>query len=160
MPSFDVVSEIDTHELTNAIDQCNREVSNRFDFKGTNSRVERKDFMLTLIGPGEFQIQQMTDILLAKLAKRGIDVGCLEYDKIQENINESRQEITVRQGLDKDLARKIVKLMKNTRLKVQSSIQGDQVRINGKKRDDLQEAIAFLKEQDLGLPLQYSNFRD
>lgn len=160
MPSFDVVSEIDTHELTNAIDQCNREVSNRFDFKGTNSRVERKDFMLTLIGPGEFQIQQMTDILLAKLAKRGIDVGCLEYDKIQENINESRQEITVRQGLDKDLARKIVKLMKNTKLKIQSSIQGEQVRITGKKRDDLQEAIAFLKEQDLGQPLQYSNFRD
>lgn len=160
MPSFDVVSEIDAHELANAIDQCNREVSNRFDFKGTNSRVEEKDAVLTLIGPGEFQIQQMTDILLIKLSKRGIDVGCLKYDKIQENINESRQEITVRQGLDKDLSRKIVKLIKNTKLKVQSSIQGDQVRITGKKRDDLQEAIAFLKEQELGQPLQYSNFRD
>jgi hypothetical protein len=160
MPSFDVVSKIDAHELANAIDQCNREVSNRFDFKGTNSRVEEKEAVLSLIGPGEFQIKQMTDILLTKLSKRGIDVGCLEYGKIQENINESRQEITVRQGLDKDLARKIVKLIKNTKLKVQSSIQGDQVRITGKKRDDLQEAIAFLKEQELGLPLQYSNFRD
>jgi uncharacterized protein YajQ (UPF0234 family) len=160
MPSFDVVSEIDTHELTNAIDQCNREISNRFDFKGTNSRIEEKEALLTLIGPGEFQIKQMIDILHAKLAKRGIDVSCLEYDKIQENINESRQEITVRQGLDKDLARKIVKLIKNTKLKVQSSIQGEQVRVSGKKRDNLQEAIAFLKEQELGLPLQYNNFRD
>jgi cyclic-di-GMP-binding protein len=160
MPSFDVVSEIDPHELTNAIDQCNREISNRFDFKGTNSRVEEKEAILTLIAPGEFQIKQMTDILHAKFAKRGIDVSCLEYDKIQENINETRQEIKVRQGLDKDLARKIVKLIKNTKLKVQSSIQGDQVRISGKKRDNLQEAIAFLKEQDLGLPLQYNNFRD
>lgn len=160
MPSFDVVSEVDTHELTNAIDQCNREISNRFDFKGTNSRVEEKEAILTLIAPGEFQIKQMTDILHAKFAKRGIDVSCLEYDKIQDNINETRQEIKVRQGLDKDLARKIVKLIKNTKLKVQSNIQGDQVRISGKKRDNLQEAIAFLKEQELGLPLQYNNFRD
>ena len=160
MPSFDVVSEVDTHELTNAIDQCNREISNRFDFKGTNSRVEEKEAILTLIAPGEFQIKQMTDILHAKFAKRGIDVSCLEYDKIQDNINETRQEIKVRQGLDKDLARKIVKLIKNTKLKVQSNIQGDQVRISGKKRDNLQEAIAFPKEQELGLPLQYNNFRD
>ena len=160
MPSFDVVSEVDTHELTNAIDQCNREISNRFDFKGTNSRVEEKEAILTLIAPGEFQIKQMTDILHAKFAKRGIDVSCLEYDKIQDNINETRQEIKVRQGLDKDLARKIVKLIKNTKLKVQSNIQGDQVRISGKKRDNLQEAIAFLNEQELGLPLQYNNFRD
>jgi cyclic-di-GMP-binding protein len=160
MPSFDVVSEIDKHELTNAVDQCNREVSNRFDFKGTNSRVEPKDTILTLIAPAEFQIKQIIDILHSKLSKRGIDVGCLEYAEIQESINETRQEITVREGIDKDLARKIVKLIKNTKLKVQSSIQGDQVRVTGKKRDDLQEAIAFLKEQNLGLPLQYTNFRD
>ncbi len=160
MPSFDVVSEIDAHELTNAIDQANREITNRFDSKGTNSRIEEKDSVLTLIAPAEFQIKQITDILHSKLSKRGIDVGCLEYDKIQEAINESRQIITVRQGLDKDLARKIVKLIKGTKLKVQSSIQGDQVRITGKKRDDLQETIALLKEQNLGLPLQYSNFRD
>ena len=160
MPSFDVVSEIDMHELTNALDQCNREVSNRFDFKGTNSRIEHKETILTLIAPAEFQIKQITDILLSKLSKRGIDVGCLDYSEIQESNNESRQEITVRQGIDKELARKIVKLVKNTRLKVQSSIQGEQVRITGKKRDDLQETIAFLKEQKLELPLQYSNFRD
>ncbi len=160
MPSFDVVSEVDAHELSNAIDQSNREISNRFDFKGSNSRVEHKDAMLTLIAPAEFQIKQIIDILQLKLSKRGIDVGCLEYGDIQESNNEARQQITVRQGLDKDLARKIVKLVKNTKLKVQSSIQGDQVRVSGKKRDDLQEVMAFLKTQDLGLPLQYSNFRD
>ena len=113
-----------------------------------------------MIAPAEFQIKQITDILHSKLSKRGIDVGCLDYGDIQESINETRQEITVRQGVDKELARKIVKLIKNTKLKVQSSIQGDQVRINGKKRDDLQEVIAFLKDQNLGLPLQYTNFRD
>ncbi len=160
MPSFDVVSEIDTHELTNAIDQSNREVSNRFDFKGTNSRIEHKEAILTLIAPAEFQIKQIIDILQSKLSKRGIDIGCLEYGDIQESNNEARQQITVRQGIDKELARKIVKLVKNTKLKVQSSIQGDQVRIAGKKRDDLQEAITFLKQQNLGLPLQYTNFRD
>jgi uncharacterized protein YajQ (UPF0234 family) len=160
MPSFDVVSEIDTHELANAVDQTNREISNRFDFKGTNAKVEEKDCVLTLIAPAEFQIKQMIDILHSKFAKRGIDIACLEYDKVQESLNECRQFITVRQGLDKELSKKIVKLIKGTKLKVQSSIQGDQVRINGKKRDDLQDAIAFLKEQDLGLPLQYTNFRD
>lgn len=160
MPSFDVVSEIDAHELTNAVDQTNREIANRFDFKGTNSKVEKNENILTLIGPADFQIKQMTDILHSKLSKRGIDVGSLEYGDIQEAIHETRQQITVKEGIDKDLARKIVKLIKNTKLKVQSSIQGDQVRINGKKRDDLQEAIAFLKDQNLGLPLQYTNFRD
>jgi cyclic-di-GMP-binding protein len=160
MPSFDVVSEIDMHELSNAIDQTNREINTRFDFKGTNSRVEKKENVLSLIGPSEFQIKQMTDILQNKLSKRGIDVGSLEYEKVEESLNEARQQITVRQGLDKDLARKIVKMIKTTKLKVQSSIQGEQVRITGKKRDDLQEAIAFLKQQDVGLPLQYSNFRD
>jgi uncharacterized protein YajQ (UPF0234 family) len=160
MPSFDVVSEIDTHELANAIDQTNREISNRFDFKGTNAKVEEKDCVLTLIGPAEFQIKQMLDILHSKFSKRGIDISCLEYDKVEESVHECRQKVTVRQGLDKDLARKLVKLIKTTKLKVQSSIQGDQVRINGKKRDDLQDAIAFLKKQDLGLPLQYTNFRD
>ncbi|NKB37420.1 MAG: YajQ family cyclic di-GMP-binding protein [Gammaproteobacteria bacterium] len=160
MPSFDVVSEIDMHELSNAVDQCNREVTNRFDFKGTNSRVEPKETELTLIAPADFQIKQMTDILLTKLTKRGIDVSCLDYGDLQESINETRQVITVRQGIDKELGRKIVKLIKNTKLKVQSAIQGEQVRISGKKRDDLQDAIAFLKEQKLGLPLQYTNFRD
>lgn len=160
MPTFDVVSEIDHHELSNAVDQCNREVSNRFDFKGTNSRVEHNDSLLTLVAPAEFQVKQITDILQTKLSKRGIDIACLEFGEIQERNNEAKQEVIVRQGIDKDLARKIVKLVKGTKLKVQAAIQADQVRITGKKRDDLQEAIAFLKEQKLGLPLQYTNFRD
>ena len=160
MPSFDVVSQVDQHELTNAVDQCNREVANRFDFKGTNSRVEKADYVLTVISPSEFQIKQIIDILKTKLSKRGIDVGCLEFAEIQEGMNESKQQVTVRQGIDKELARKIVKLVKDSKLKVQPNIQGDQVRVTGKKRDDLQAVIALLKNQNLGMPLQYINFRD
>jgi len=148
------------HELTNAVDQCNREVGNRFDFKGTDSRVEKTENILTIIAPSEFQVKQVIDILRTKISKRGIDAGCLDFGTIQESANEVRQQVTVRQGIDKDLARKIVKIVKDTKLKVQSSIQGDQVRITGKKRDDLQNVIAILKKQDLDLPLQYINFRD
>jgi len=160
VPSFDVVSQVDMHELTNAVDQCNREVGNRFDFKGTDSRVEKTDNILTIIAPSEFQVKQVIDILRTKISKRGIDAGCLEFGTIQESANEVRQQVTVRQGIDKDLARRIVKIVKDTKLKVQSSIQGDQVRVTGKKRDDLQSVIATLKKQDLDLPLQYINFRD
>lgn len=160
MPSFDVVSEVDSHELTNAVDQTNREVANRFDFKGTNSKVEKQDNKLTLIAPSDFQVKQVIDILRNKMAKRNIDIGCLEYGSIQEAMNEVRQEVTVREGLDKELAKKIVKLIKDEKMKVQASIQGDQVRVTGKKRDDLQAIISFLKDQQLGLPLQYVNFRD
>lgn len=160
MPSFDVVSQVDMHELANAVDQTNREVSNRFDFKGTSSRIEKADNVLTLIAPAEFQVKQIIDILRTRMSKRGIDVGCLEFADIQESANETRQQVTVRQGIDKDLARKIVKLVKDAKLKVQSSIQGDQVRVTGKKRDDLQSVIALLKDRKLGLPLQYINFRD
>jgi len=155
-----VVSQVDMHELTNAVDQCNREVGNRFDFKGTDSRVEKTENILTIIAPSEFQVKQVIDILRTKISKRGIDAGCLDFGTIQESANEVRQQVTVRQGIDKDLARKIVKIVKDTKLKVQSSIQGDQVRITGKKRDDLQSVIAILKKQDLDLPLQYINFRD
>ena len=160
MPSFDVVSKIDNHEFTNAIDQTNREVSNRFDFKGTNSRVEATKENLTLIAPAEFQVKQITDILENKMSKRGIDVACLDYGQIQESNNEARQQVTVRQGIDKELARKIVKIVKDSKLKIQTSIQGEQVRVTGKKRDDLQNIISTLKEQNLDLPLQYINFRD
>lgn len=160
MPSFDVVSEINMHELANAVDQTNREVNNRFDFKGTDSQVETADNVLTLIAPAEFQIKQMTDILLTKLSKRGVDTGCLEYGELQESGREARQTITARQGIDAELARKIIKLIKDSKLKVQSSIQGDQVRVSGKKRDELQAVIALLKGQKLSLPLQYVNFRD
>ena len=160
MPSFDVVSKIDSHELSNAIDQTNREVSNRFDFKGTNSRVEATEENLTLIAPAEFQVKQITDILENKMSKRGIDVACLDYGQIQESNNEARQQVTVRQGIDKELAKKIVKIIKDSKLKIQTAIQGEQVRVIGKKRDDLQKIISTLKEQNLDLPLQYINFRD
>jgi uncharacterized protein YajQ (UPF0234 family) len=161
MPSFDVVSEIDQHELTNAIDQANREIANRFDFKGTNSRVEKKDATLKLIAPTEFQVKQLQDILHTKLAKRQIDVRCLDEKSITSNISEAQQEIVVRQGIDKELAKKIVKLIKDSKLKVQASIQGEQVRVTGKKKDDLQEAIALLKnEKTMDMPLQFTNFRE
>ena len=160
MPSFDVVSQIDMHELGNAIDQTNREVSNRFDFKGTNSRVDADGNIITLTAPSEFQINQINDILRTKMSKRGIDIGCLEYGEIRETGREARQELVARQGIDRELARKITKIIKDTKLKVQAAIQGEQVRITGKKRDDLQQVIGMLKEQDLGMPLQFTNFRD
>ena len=160
MPSFDVVSEIDQHELTNAIDQANREISNRFDFKGTDSHIEKTDAVLKLIAPTEFQVNQIKDILHAKLAKRNIDVRSLEEGQISESNNIAQMTVTVREGIDKELAKKITKLVKESKLKVQASIQGDQVRVTGKKRDDLQDVIALLKGQNLALPLQYINFRD
>lgn len=160
MPSFDVVSEIDAHELTNAVDQTNREVSTRFDFKGTNARVEQQARELTLFAETEFQVEQILDILRKKMAGRGIDLGCLEIGKASVSGKEARQGVVARQGIDKDLARDIVKQIKDSKLKVQASIQGEQVRVSGKKRDDLQQVIALLRQQDLGLPLQFINFRD
>jgi hypothetical protein len=160
MPSFDIVSKVDLHELDNAVDQTNREVTNRFDFKGTNARAELAENTITLIAPAEFQIKQVNDILRTKLSKRGIDVLCLETGKITENVNEARQIITVKQGIDQELAKKITRIIKDAKLKVQSSIQGEQVRVTGKKRDDLQEVISLLRNSKLELPLQYVNFRD
>jgi len=161
MPSFDIVSEIDQHELTNAVDQANREISNRFDFKGSDSRIEQKETTLKLIAPTEFQVTQMQDILNTKLSKRQIDIRCLDIGKITSNIKEAQQEIIVRQGIEKELAKKLVKLIKESKLKVQAAIQGDQVRVTGKKRDDLQEAIAFVKtEKSIEMPLQFTNFRE
>lgn len=160
MPSFDVVSEIEQHELTNAIDQANREIGNRFDFKGTDSKVELNDDSLLIQSASEFQVKQIQDILENKVSKRGIDVRCLEYGDIEENNNQARQTVRIRKGIDSDLARKIVKLIKESKMKVQASIQGEQVRISGKKRDDLQQAIATIKAAKYDLPLQYVNFRD
>lgn len=160
MPSFDIVSEIDQHELDNAVDQTNREVANRFDFKGTDSRVEQPDGKLLLIAPTEFQVRQMTDILQGKMSKRSIDLRCLDYGEIRQSNNEARQEVTLRQGIDKELGRKLTRLIKDSKLKVQASIQGDQLRVSGKKRDDLQSVIALLKDSKLDVPLQYINFRD
>lgn len=160
MPSFDVVSEIDMHELTNAVDQANREVSNRFDFKGSDAKFEQQESELTLSAQSEFQLKQMMEILRMKMVKRGIDIECLEVSPAETSNMRTRQKVTVREGLDKETAKKIVKLIKEAKLKVQAAVQGEQVRVTGKKRDDLQEAIAMLREQKLGLPLQYTNFRD
>ena len=160
MPSFDIVSEVDMHELANAIDQTNREVSTRFDFKGSKSRVEHKGTEITLIAPSEFQINQIYDIFQNRLAKRKIDTGCLDKGDIKESNNEARQIIIIKQGLDKELTKKVTKLIKESKLKVQSTIQGEQVRVTGKKRDDLQAVMSLLKEADISLPLQYTNFRD
>lgn len=160
MPTFDVVSEVDQHEVSNAVDQANREIGARFDFKGSDAKVEIVEGQLQLEAQSEFQIDQMRDILTAKLAKRGVDVGALKINKIETTGTRARQKIEVRQGIDQDSARKLVKAIKESKMKVQASIQGEQVRITGKKRDDLQEAIALLKKSDLGLPLQFQNFRD
>ncbi|ADJ28919.1 YajQ family cyclic di-GMP-binding protein [Nitrosococcus watsonii] len=160
MPTFDVVSEVDKHELQNAIDQVNREIGTRFDFRGTEARIEESEEELLLVAESEFQLQQMRTILDTKLAKRGVDVGCLEAKEPEIVGKRARQSIQVRQGIDKDAARKIIKIIKESKLKVQAAIQGEQVRISGKKRDDLQQVIALLREADLDLPLQYINFRD
>ena len=160
MPSFDVVSEIEQQELTNAIDQANREISTRFDFKGTDSKIDLNEWVLTIVSKSEFQIKQINDILKNKINKRGIDIRCLEYEEIVENNNEARQIIKIKKGIDKDKAKLIVKMIKNSKLKIQASIQGEQVRISGKKRDDLQNAISELKKTKINIPLQYINFRD
>ena len=160
MPSFDVVSEFDAHEASNAVDQANREVTNRFDFKGTGSKFALEDNVIALTTQSDFQLQQMLDILQSKLNRRGVDIACLELDEPQKSGKEMQQVVTIRQGLDSDLARKIVKLIKEAKLKVQAAIQGDKVRVTGKKRDDLQNVIALLKDAKIDLPLQYNNFRD
>jgi uncharacterized protein YajQ (UPF0234 family) len=160
MPSFDVVSEIDGHELANAVDQANREVTNRFDFKGTGAKFELQDFVVSLEAQADFQLKQMLDILTQKLARRGIDVAAMAPEDPEIALNKARQKVTMKHGVETDTARKIVKLIKDGKLKLQAQIQGDQVRVTGKKRDDLQTAIQMLKQADLGLPLQFTNFRD
>ena len=160
MPSFDVVSKVDSHELNNAVDQANREIDNRFDFKGVGAKFELADAAITVSAKEEFQLKQMMDILRLKLAKRSIDVACLEEGEPVMAGTTARMTVTVRQGIDMPLAKKMVKLIKDQKMKVQSSIQGDQLRVTGKKRDDLQNVISLLKDTDLGLPLQYVNFRD
>jgi uncharacterized protein YajQ (UPF0234 family) len=160
MPSFDVVSNIDDHELTNAVDQTNREIGNRFDFKGTDARVEKGDGILTMHAQAEFQLRQIQDILYQRLSKRGIDIKCMELGAVEEANNRARQTITVRQGIDRELAKKIIKMIKDSKLKVQAQVQGEQVRVSGKKRDDLQRIISLLRGADLPLPLQFENFRD
>lgn len=160
MPSFDTVSEVDLQEISNAVDQTNREVGTRYDFKGSCAKVEQNNEELTVFADSEFQLEQVRDILHNKLAKRGIDLRSLQESKIVTSINQTRQTLTVQQGISQDIARKIVKLVKEAKLKVQVSIQGDKVRVSGKKRDDLQEVISLLRAAAIDLPLQYVNFRD
>jgi len=160
MPSFDVVSDFDAHEAANAVDQANREVNTRFDFKGTGSKYELDDQVITLTSQSEFQLQQMMDILRQKLAKRAVDLGCLDEQEPEITGSAARQNVILRRGIDSDLARKLVKTVKNSKIKVQAAIQGDKLRISGKKRDDLQATIRLLKDTDVDLPLQYENFRD
>ncbi|MBT8085002.1 MAG: YajQ family cyclic di-GMP-binding protein [Woeseia sp.] len=160
MPSFDVVSEFDAHEARNAVDQANREVDVRFDFKGTGAKFAIENETITMTTQSDFQLNQMLDILRQKLAKRGVDIACMDVQKPDLALSEARQKIILRKGIETDIAKRLVKELKSSKLKVQAAIQGDKLRITGKKRDDLQAAIALLKKQDAGLPLQYENFRD
>jgi uncharacterized protein YajQ (UPF0234 family) len=160
MPSFDVVSEVNSHELTNAIDQANRELATRFDFKGVDAKFVLEDKVVTQSAPSDFQLKQMTDILRARLIARGIDARCLEFGDVETNLAGARQKVTVKQGIERELAKKIQAALKDAKLKVDSQINGDKLRVNGKKRDDLQAAIALLRGTEFELPLQFDNFRD
>jgi len=160
MPSFDVVSEVDAHELANAVDQANRALETRFDLRGTGATFELSDFVVTITAPSEFQIHQMRPILTQKIAGRKIDVDAMQPEEPEVTLSQARQKIVLRNGIDSDHARKIVKTIKDSKLKVQAAIQGEQLRVTGKKRDDLQAAIQLLKKATLGLPLQFTNFRD
>lgn len=162
MPSFDVVSEINAHELANAVDQANRELSQRFDFRDANAgyELEEKEFTVALKAKNEHQVRQMLDILRLKVAKRGIEVGCMEPKDMEKNVAEARQKVLFRHGIDADTGRRIVRLVKDAKLKVQAGIHGDKVRVTGKSRDELQATIAMLRSENFDRPLQYENFRD
>ena len=160
MPSFDVVSEVDKHELSNAVDQANRELTTRFDFKGVDARFELEGYVVTQTAPSVFQLNQMLDILRARLAARSIDVRCLEVAEPLENLGGARRKVTVRQGIEQAVSKKLIAQIKAAKLKVEAQINGDKLRVNGKKRDDLQAAMALLRKTDVDLPLQFNNFRD
>ena len=160
MPSFDVVSEVDKHELTNAVDQANRELATRFDFKGTDANFELEGYVVTQVAPSAFQLKQMIDILRGRLSARGIDVRCMDVAEPLENLGGARQKITIRQGIEQAVAKKLIVAVKQAKLKVETQINGDKLRVSGKKRDDLQEVIALLRKTDVELPLQFQNFRD
>ncbi|MGQ0799320.1 MAG: YajQ family cyclic di-GMP-binding protein [Pseudomarimonas sp.] len=160
MPSFDIVSEVDHHELTNAVDQARRELTTRFDFRNVEASFESDDNVVTLSAPSEFQLTQMLDILRARMIARSIDARCLDVGDPEINLARARQKVTVKQGIEQPVAKKIVAAIKAAKLKVEAQINGDKLRINGKKRDDLQAAIALLRKSDFELPLQFDNFRD
>jgi len=160
MPSFDAVSELNAHEVANAVDQANRELAQRFDFKDTGARFELRDFTVTLHAQVDFQLKQMLEIVKLRLAKRGVDLACLEAGEPQTTLSAARQEVLLRHGIDAETGRKLMRLIKDSKLKVQASLQGDKVRVSGKQRDDLQAAIALLRAAKLDRPLQFNNFRD
>jgi hypothetical protein len=160
VPSFDVVSELNAHEVANAVDQANRELAQRFDFKDTGARYELAEFVVTLHAQVDFQLKQMLDILKLRLSKRGVDVACLEEKEPQVTLSAAHQELVLRHGIDQDTGRKIARLVKDSKLKVQASLQGDKVRVSGKQRDDLQSAMQLLKKAGIEVPLQFNNFRD
>ena len=160
MPSFDVVSEVDWHEVPNAVDQANRELQTRFDFRGVEAKFERNDEIVRVTAEAEIQLDQMIDILRAKFVKRSIDPKVMEIGE-QEHVGKLlHKNVRIQQGIESLLAKKIVKMIKDRKMKVQSAIQGEKVRVTGKKRDDLQQVISMLKEAELDVPLQYNNFRD
>lgn len=161
MPSFDIVSEVDQQEVRNAVEQANKEVANRFDFKGSDARVEQSGYGLTVYADDEFKLDQVQDVLNGRLAKRAVDIKCLELGKVEKITgNKVRRPVTVKTGVDSERAKKIVKLLKDSKLKVQASIQGEAVRVSGAKRDTLQEAITLVKKSITDYPLQFGNFRE
>ncbi|MDO8895073.1 MAG: YajQ family cyclic di-GMP-binding protein [Nitrosomonas sp.] len=161
MPTFDIVSEVDKQEVKNAVDQVNKEVLTRFDFKGSDARVEQAEYQLIMFADDEFKLEQVSDILMAKLTKRNVDVRCLDKGKVEKiSGNKVKQVVTVKTGLETELAKKIIKYIKESKLKVQASIQGDVVRITGAKKDVLQETIQLIKKSIDNFPLQFQNFRD
>ena len=161
MPTFDIISEVNQVEVRNALDQTNKELSTRFDFKGSDARVDHADKLLTLFADDDFKLSQVTDILTGKLAKRGVDVRSLKYGDVEKiSGNKVKQAVTIRVGIEQELSKKIVKLLKDSKLKVQASVQGDAVRVSGAKRDELQNAIGLVKKTITDYPVQFGNFRD
>lgn len=162
MPSFDIVSKINMHEVNNAVDQANREVSTRFDFKDANATFElnEKEMKILLTAASDFHLKQMKEVLTTKISKRALDIRSFKYEEPVKSLHEARQEVKIQQGIDTETAKQLVKLIKNSKTKVQSAIQGDHIRVTGKKRDDLQAIIQLLKGEKLEIALQYENFRD
>jgi cyclic-di-GMP-binding protein len=160
MPSFDTVSELNAHEVANAVDQANRELGQRFDFKDTGAVFELEEFTVKMRAQVDFQLKQMLDILKLRLSKRGIDLNCLDVKEPQTNLASAQQDVVLKQGIDQEIGRKLVRIIKDSKLKVQASLQGDKVRVTGKSRDDLQSAIQLLRAAKVEMPLQFNNFRD
>lgn len=160
MPSFDVVSNINTHELANAVDQARRELGKRYDLRDTNARFELQDLVITQYAQNEYQLNQTLEILRLRLAARGIDTRCLDPGAVEVNLAEARRALTLKQGIEQPIAKRLIAALKEAKLKVDAQINGDKLRVSGKKRDDLQTAIAILRKCEIDLPLQFENFRD